>query len=95
MLGPDLPDDTYDAMVRVEVETTFMADVMKRAQFVCSRCGEEYWREVQAKMVYDEIVEVEGVHAPGGQAAQYALNPTIKYVWAPYPHVCLDRITVW
>lgn len=91
---PLQPTDTEDRITRIEVDTRYSPpiELLDRVEFECSRCHGLYWREVLHAEQWDEEIEVEGVMAPGGKPARYALNPTLHDYYAPILHRCVDGV---
>ena len=88
---PLQPTDTIDRVTRISIDTRYSPlNMVDRIEFECTRCHSRYWREVLHTEHWDEEIEVEGVTAPSGKPARYALNPTVIDSYAPNTHQCGD-----
>jgi len=75
---PIQPADTTDQLTSFQVSLN--GAWLDQVEFECASCHIRYWRGIIGEESYSEVVEVEGI-------GTYALNPTIRFTYAPSPHV--------
>ena len=87
--NPLQPDDTTDKVIGLSVLVHAPnIEQCDEVEFECSQCHKSYWRKVLSREHWTSVVEVEGVLAPNGKPAQYALNPTLVSFYGPRFHEC-------